>query len=102
MRKPDAERTQYLYEIKFATAISVISLTHEAVADFLEKGRYKSHLKKLRNTLNSNYLNYIEAIRNDFPEGTKISRPQGGCILWVDLDRSQINNAIKTIGHFLI
>lgn len=84
--------TEQIRRVKFATAISSTTLTQEAVADFLEKGRYESHLKKLRNTLSSNSLHYREAIRKYFPEGTKISRPKGGFMLWVELD-PKINTA---------
>lgn len=84
--------TEQIRRVKFATAISSTTLTQEAIADFLERGRYESHLKKLRITLNNNCLNYVEAISNYFPEGTKISRPQGGFMLWVELD-PKINTA---------
>ena len=83
---------EQIRRVKFATAISSTTLTQEAVADFLEKGRYESHLKKLRNTLSSNSLQYREAIRKYFPERTKISRPKGGFMLWVELD-PKINTA---------
>ncbi|MBB5634508.1 DNA-binding transcriptional MocR family regulator [Pedobacter cryoconitis] len=83
---------EQIRRVKFATAISSTTLTQEAVACFLEKGRYESHLKKLRITLNNNCLNYMEAISNYFPKGTKISRPQGGFMLWVELD-PKINTA---------
>jgi len=84
--------TEQIRRVKFATTISSATLTQEAVADFLEKGRYENHLKKLRNTLHSNCMNYTEAARTWFPEGTKISRPQGGFMLWVELD-PRINTA---------
>ncbi|MGY0041179.1 aminotransferase class I/II-fold pyridoxal phosphate-dependent enzyme [Pedobacter sp. NJ-S-72] len=77
--------TEQIRRVKFATAISSTTLMQEAVAGFLERDRYESHLKKLRVTLNNNRLNYIEAISKYFPEGTKISRPQGGFMLWVEL-----------------
>jgi DNA-binding transcriptional MocR family regulator len=84
--------TEQIRRVKFATAISSTTLTQEAIADFLERGRYESHLKKLRITLNNNCLNYMEAISNYFPKGTKISRPQGGFMLWVELD-PKVNTA---------
>lgn len=59
--------TEQIRRVKFATALSSATLMQEAVADFLERGRYESHLKKLRITLNNNCLNYIEAISTYFP-----------------------------------
>ncbi|HEU4496926.1 MAG TPA: PLP-dependent aminotransferase family protein, partial [Flavobacterium sp.] len=55
------------------------------VGDFLENGRYEKHLRALRKTLYSNYLHYVRVITECFPKGTKISRPQGGLSLWVEL-----------------
>jgi len=32
-------------------------------------------------------LQYIRAISEYFPEGTKVTHPQGGFILWLELDK---------------
>ncbi len=71
-----------LYHSLYSTAI-----THEVIAGFLENGRYEAHLRKLRQTLHTNYLQYVRLIAEYFPEGTKISRPQGGLSIWVELPR---------------
>lgn len=72
---------------KLYHAISSPGLTEEAIAIFLENGRYETHLRKLRNTVYLNYLQYIKAINDFFPEGTKASRPRGGFVLWLELDK---------------
>lgn len=81
---------------KFQPAISKIkafhslfnpSLPHAVIAAFLENGRYEAHLRKLRQTLHTNYLQYVRVIGESFPEGTKISRPQGGISVWVELPK---------------
>jgi DNA-binding transcriptional MocR family regulator len=74
-----------LLKIKFFHSLSNTTLTHEVIADFLENGRYEAHLRKLRQTLHTNYLQYVRVISQHFPEETKISRPQGGLSLWVEL-----------------
>lgn len=84
---------QYLEKIrrlKMYHAVASTTLQQEAVANFLENGRYEHHLRKLRNTLHANSLQYTRAIHNYFPEGTRISRPQGGFLIWAELDK-QIN-----------
>jgi len=53
----------------------------------LETGRYEAHLRKLRKTLYTNYLQYVRVIGECFPSGTKISRPQGGLSIWVELPK---------------
>ncbi|WP_337044720.1 aminotransferase-like domain-containing protein [Emticicia sp. 17c] len=72
---------------KLYHAISSTAITEEAVAIFLENGRYETHLRKLRSTLYLNYLQYIKTINDFFPEGTKASRPKGGFVLWLELDK---------------
>ncbi len=74
--------------VKRYHAISATSVTHEAIADFLEASRYEAHLRKLRQALYGNYLNYLRSIESFFPaEGLRVSRPQGGSVLWVELQR---------------
>lgn len=72
---------------KLIHTVSSTTITQEAVANFLEKGRYEHHLRKLRTELHANSLQFSRAVAEYFPEGTKISQPQGGFMLWVELDR---------------
>jgi DNA-binding transcriptional MocR family regulator len=72
-------------KIKLFHSLSSTPITHEAIGIFLETGRYEAHLRKLRKTLYTNYLQYVRVIGECFPSGTKISRPQGGLSLWVEL-----------------
>lgn len=78
--------------IKFSNTISSSTLTQEAVASFLEKGGYEQHLKTLRKALHQNSLLYLEAINTYFPEDVKVSRPEGGFMLWIELAK-HINTA---------
>ncbi|NBA84602.1 aminotransferase class I/II-fold pyridoxal phosphate-dependent enzyme [Emticicia sp. CRIBPO] len=73
--------------IKLLHTISSTSITQEVIANFLETGRYENHMRKMRHTLYTNYLQYLRVIQEHFPEGTKVSRPQGGFVLWVEFDR---------------
>lgn len=73
--------------LKLYHSITSASLQQETIANFLATGRYEHHLRKMRQTLHSNSLQYIRAIAEHFPEGTKVSHPQGGFILWVELDK---------------
>lgn len=61
-------------------------LYQEVIADFMEHGRYEHHLRGLRNTLYANYLLIQRTIEEYFPENTRISKPQGGFVLWLELD----------------
>src|SRR5450631_88279 len=70
-------------KIKLFHSLSSTAITHEAIGGFLETGRYEAHLRKLRKTLYTNYLQYVRVISECFPDGTRISRPQGGLSIWV-------------------
>lgn len=74
-----------ILQMKLFHSLSSPSITSEIVADFLENGRYESHLRKLRHSLHTTYLQYVRVIGEYFPEGTRISRPQGGLSLWTEL-----------------
>jgi DNA-binding transcriptional MocR family regulator len=60
-------------------------LTQQAVANFLANDRYELHLRRLRQTLKANCGRYQQTIRAHFPAGTRISEPQGGFTLWLEL-----------------
>lgn len=77
---------------KLTQTISLPSLQQEAIADFLEYGRYDHHLRSFRNNLHSNCLKFQRAIEAYFPDNTKVSQPQGGYFLWMELDQ-QIDTA---------
>ncbi|WP_268224670.1 aminotransferase-like domain-containing protein [Sinomicrobium oceani] len=71
---------------KLIHTVSSSTITQEAIANFLEKGRYENYLRKLRKTLHTNSLHYARALAEYFPEKTKISNPQGGFMFWVEFE----------------
>ena len=73
--------------------ISSPTLTQAAIAHFLKHGRYEYHLKTLRKALHTQSLRYVQAIIKYFPADTKVSRPHGGFILWLELNKKV--NAFK-------
>jgi DNA-binding transcriptional MocR family regulator len=78
---------QQLIKVKRYHSISSNILMQETIGNFLESGRYESHLRRLRHTLHTNSLQYLRAISEYFPSGTKVSHPQGGFLLWLELQR---------------
>ncbi len=83
---PGKFKEEIIYR-KLIHSVSSTTLTQEVVANFLENGRYENHLRNLRRQLHTNSLHFIRTIEEHFPVGTKISRPQGGFMLWVELDK---------------
>ncbi len=71
--------------LKLLTTLATGSLPQVVIAEFLETGGYDRHLKKLRTTLAGQVQGVRQAIAKYFPEGTRISRPAGGHMLWIEL-----------------
>ncbi len=72
---------------KYYHSLYTTSITHEAVGSFLENDRYENHLRKLRHTLHKNSLQFLRCISQYFPDDTKVTNPQGGLHLWVELNK---------------
>lgn len=73
--------------LKRMHTVSTNTLTQAAVADFLSKGRYELHLRHLRKALHTQCLRYMQAVVEYFPEDIRITRPQGGFTLWVEMNK---------------
>jgi DNA-binding transcriptional MocR family regulator len=84
---------------KLFNSVSSPTLTQQIVATFLESGRYENHLRKLRGTLHANSLKMSRLIGENFPPGTRISRPQGGFMLWIELENSY--NSVSILDEAL-
>jgi DNA-binding transcriptional MocR family regulator len=82
---PPAHFKDKIVQQKLMLNISGTTLTQTAIAHFLATKRFDLHLGKLRSRLHTQCLRYMQAIATYFPEGTRLTRPRGGLILWVEL-----------------
>ncbi|WP_035362232.1 aminotransferase-like domain-containing protein [Dyadobacter alkalitolerans] len=71
---------------KITQTVSSATPTHAAIGNFFETGRYDLHMRNLRKALHTQSLRYIQAIAEYFPSDTQVSRPQGGYVLWIELN----------------
>lgn len=71
--------------LKLYHCITSATAQQAAIGSFLATGRYEQHLRKLRQTLHTNSLQFTRAIGEYFPEDIKLSTPKGGFILWLEL-----------------
>jgi DNA-binding transcriptional MocR family regulator len=82
----DAGRfTTEVDRLKFMSTVATASLPQVVIAHFLERGAYERHLRRLRAAFQAQTLRMSAAIARHFPAGTRISRPAGGFVLWVEL-----------------
>ena len=65
------------------------------MAHYLKNGRYEYHLKNLRKALHTQSLRYMQALIEYFPADTKVSRPHGGFILWLELNKKVNSFALR-------
>ena len=75
-------RVEYL---KYVTSIASPTAPQLAVSDLLANGRYERYLREIRGKFQSAVTRMSDAVMRIFPEGTRISQPQGGFVLWVEL-----------------
>jgi DNA-binding transcriptional MocR family regulator len=72
-------------QLKFVTSAGTARLPQLAAADYLAHGGYDHHLRKIRRAYAAQVQEYGEAIVKAFPAGTRVTRPSGGWILWVEM-----------------
>jgi len=74
--------------LKLNTSIGSPTLNQYIISQFLKSGSYDRHLRKLRTALKNQVSNTALAIARYFPKDTKITAPQGGLTLWVQLNEA--------------
>jgi DNA-binding transcriptional MocR family regulator len=73
--------------LKSVNSSATATPTQLAIASFLADGGYDRHLRKIRKAYARNAVLLAEAVSAHFPEGTRVTRPQGGQVLWVELPK---------------
>ncbi len=71
--------------LKLNRDISHTPLTQLVISEFIKNGSFDRHLRRLRTKLKYQVSNTALTIARNFPAGTKISAPQGGLTLWVQM-----------------
>jgi DNA-binding transcriptional MocR family regulator len=82
------EPGKYFDEIlrqKIASSMATNTVPQLTVAHFLASGKFPRHLRKMNNSLKAQVETYTYQILRHFPEGTRVTRPQGGFVLWVEM-----------------
>jgi DNA-binding transcriptional MocR family regulator len=74
-------------ECKFAVTLCGAALPQAAIADFLASGGYDNHLRRIRRAFADNIDQMSRAIDRAFPAGTRVTRPEGGFVLWLELPK---------------
>lgn len=73
--------------LKAVTSLTTAVPTQLAIAEFLASGGYDAHLRRLRRIYGRQLGLIAQAVSEHFPAGTRISRPEGGFVLWVEMPK---------------
>lgn len=76
-----------LVERKLAFSLCGAVLPQRALAEFIAGGAYDAHLRRAQRVFQENLARMTRAVEASFPAGTKVSRPEGGFVLWLELPR---------------
>ncbi|QEL64222.1 putative transcriptional regulator [Oryzomicrobium terrae] len=77
--------TRSVERLKFMTSLASNIPTQIALADYLQQGGFEPHLRRLRRALAQQQAQLMEAVARHFPAETRVSRPEGGYFLWLEL-----------------
>ena len=74
--------------LKLMNTLTCVAPTQMAIAEILRSGGYDHYLRSIRRAYHSQVQLVTQAILKYFPKQTKVTRPQGGYVLWVELPKS--------------
>ena len=83
--------TERAYEMARSGEFDSIASLRKA----LRQEGYDAHLAKLRATLAAQQTELLASLQKHFPNGYRVTRPEGGYFVWVELPRG-----VDTLRHF--
>ncbi len=95
---------RYMDEVrrcKQTMSAATASLPQLAVAEFLRNGNYDRFMRRVRVEYAEQVARMRAAILESFPEGTRVTDPQGNFVLWVELPRAVDSRLLfdEALGH---
>jgi DNA-binding transcriptional MocR family regulator len=78
---------QQVLHMKYMGTGTTAQLPQLALAEFIEAGHYQPHLRRMRSQYARSRDLMTEWVSRYFPSGTRVSRPQGSFMLWLELEQ---------------
>ncbi|MCC5810389.1 MAG: PLP-dependent aminotransferase family protein [Ectothiorhodospiraceae bacterium] len=86
--------TRQIEQRKLVTTLSAPVPAQAGMVEYLHQGGYERHLRRLRQALARQQHELLTAINKHFPPGCRVTSPDGGYFLWVELPADV--DAVKT------
>lgn len=80
-----------IISLKYTSSMGSSLLSQATIAQLLHSGGYDAHLRKLRQELSCQINKIRHAVLRSFPVGTRVSKPEGGYVLWVAMPKESLN-----------
>ncbi len=77
--------TPAMLAAKTASGIALPTYIETTLFEFLDRGYYDTHLKKLHSELDRRYILCLDMLRKLMPEDVRWTMPGGGPVLWLEL-----------------
>lgn len=76
---------EQIEHLKYVNTMATATLPQLAIAEFLEHGGYDHYLRKTRVLYAQGIERMTQAVARYFPDGTRVTQPAGGFVLWIEL-----------------
>lgn len=76
---------QQVLRLKGMASLATALPPQRAIAEYLAEAGYERHLRQLRGALAQGRQQGLRAVERHFPAGTRVTRPEGGYFLWLQL-----------------
>ena len=91
-----------ILELKSSSSLASPTLPQLALAEFLKSGSLDRHLRRMRAFLTEQLYRFTNAVAESFPPGTRISRPSGGFVLWIEVPCDTLELARQALNRYRI
>ena len=81
----------HIFDAKTATNSHTAVLNQILCAEFFNRGLYEKHIEEARAVYREKQTTAISLIKKYMPEGTKVTSPEGGLFVWVELPGDDID-----------
>ena len=80
--------SKHIEWLKYTSTMVSATLPQLAFAEFMAGGACEQHLRRIRHIYKRDVAAMGQAVERCFPEGTRVTRPAGGFLLWLQLPDS--------------